>query len=59
MSLSMLNSVQRVSAFALNGFKLLSVEEMLAYKDVEDMLKFRNQIRDEICLQRQKDKSGL
>ncbi|XP_015726375.1 fucose-1-phosphate guanylyltransferase isoform X2 [Coturnix japonica] len=59
MSLSMLNSVQRVSAFTLNGFKLLSVEEMLAYKDVEDMLKFRNQIHDEICLQRQKEKCDL
>ncbi|OXB53621.1 hypothetical protein ASZ78_007873, partial [Callipepla squamata] len=59
MSLNMLHSVQHVSAFKLNGFKLLSVEEMLAYKDVEDMLKFRNQIRDEICLQRQKDKSDL
>ncbi|NXJ12819.1 FPGT guanylyltransferase, partial [Odontophorus gujanensis] len=59
MSLNMLNAVQHVSAFKLNGFKLLSVEEMLAYKDVEDMLKFRNQIRDEICLQRQKDKSDL
>ncbi|XP_021260716.1 fucose-1-phosphate guanylyltransferase [Numida meleagris] len=59
MSLNMLNSVRRVSAFKLNGFKLLSVEEMLSYKDVEDMLKFRNQIRDEICLQRQKDKSDL
>uniref|UniRef100_A0A8C9EMZ5 Fucose-1-phosphate guanylyltransferase n=1 Tax=Pavo cristatus TaxID=9049 RepID=A0A8C9EMZ5_PAVCR len=51
MSLNMLNSVQRVSACTLNGFKLLSIEEMLAYKDVEDMLKFRNQIRDEICIQ--------
>ncbi|KAM6079558.1 fucose-1-phosphate guanylyltransferase isoform 3-T3 [Theristicus caerulescens] len=52
MSLKMLNSVQHMSAFKLNGFKLLSVEEMLTYKDVEDMLKFRKQIYDEICLQR-------
>ncbi|XP_019473944.1 fucose-1-phosphate guanylyltransferase, partial [Meleagris gallopavo] len=59
MSLNMLNSVQRASAFTLNGFRLLSVQEMLAYKDVEDMLKFRNQIHDEICLKRQKDKSDL
>ncbi|NXY75522.1 FPGT guanylyltransferase, partial [Glareola pratincola] len=59
MSLKMLNSVQHMSAFKLNGFKLLSVEEMLAYKDVEDMLKFRTQIYDEICLQRQKEKSDL
>ncbi|NXI50637.1 FPGT guanylyltransferase, partial [Chloroceryle aenea] len=59
MSLGMLESVQRVSAFKLNGFQLLSVEEMLAYKDVEDMLKFRKQIYDEIHLQRQKEKSHL
>ncbi|NWX45535.1 FPGT guanylyltransferase, partial [Steatornis caripensis] len=52
MSLTMLNSVQHMSAFKLDGFKLLSVEEMLTYKDVGDMLKFRKQIYDEICLQR-------
>ncbi|KAI6064261.1 Fucose-1-phosphate guanylyltransferase [Aix galericulata] len=55
MSLNMLHSVQHKSAFKLHGFKLLSVEEMLSCKDVEDMLKFRNQICDEICLQRQKE----
>ncbi|KAM9238789.1 fucose-1-phosphate guanylyltransferase [Leptosomus discolor] len=59
MSLKMLNSVQHMSAFKLNGFKLLSVEEMLTYKDVEDMLKFRKKIYDEIRLQRQKEKSDL
>ncbi|NXT46117.1 FPGT guanylyltransferase, partial [Pluvianellus socialis] len=59
MSLKMLNSVQRLSAFKLDGFKLLSVEEMLTYKDVEDMLKFRKQIYDEIHLQRQKEQSDL
>ncbi|XP_074731856.1 fucose-1-phosphate guanylyltransferase isoform X1 [Strix uralensis] len=59
MSLKMLNSVQHMSAFELSGFQLLSVEEMLTYKDVEDMLKFRKQIYDEICLQRQKEKSDL
>ncbi|NXU34621.1 FPGT guanylyltransferase, partial [Drymodes brunneopygia] len=57
MSLSMLNSVQHRSALTLSGFQLLSVEEMLTYKDVGDMLKFRKRIYDEICLQRQKDKS--
>ncbi|NXF10701.1 FPGT guanylyltransferase, partial [Smithornis capensis] len=57
-SLEMLSSVQHKSAFKLSGFQLLSVEEILTYKDVEDMLKFRKQIYDEICLQRQKDKSG-
>ncbi|NXC17486.1 FPGT guanylyltransferase, partial [Corythaeola cristata] len=59
MSLKMLNSVQHMSAFKLNGFKLLSIEEMLTYKDVEDMLKFRKQIYDEIHLQRQKEKPDL
>ncbi|NWW47958.1 FPGT guanylyltransferase, partial [Pedionomus torquatus] len=58
-ALKMLDSVQRTSAFTLHGFKLLSVEEMLIYKDLEDMLKFRKQIYDEICLQRGKDKSDL
>ncbi|NXP47397.1 FPGT guanylyltransferase, partial [Heliornis fulica] len=58
-SLKMLDSVQHMAAFKLNGFKLLSVEEMLTYKDVEDMLKFRKQIYDEICLQRPKEKSDL
>ncbi|XP_010167401.2 fucose-1-phosphate guanylyltransferase, partial [Antrostomus carolinensis] len=57
MSLKMLSSVQHMSAFILNGFKLLSVEEMLTYKDVEDMLKFRKQLYDKIHLQRQKEKS--
>ncbi|NXD38880.1 FPGT guanylyltransferase, partial [Copsychus sechellarum] len=57
MSLSMLNSVQHKSAFKLSGFQLLSVEEMLTYKDVEDMLRFRREIYDEICLQKQKEKS--
>ncbi|NWS65912.1 FPGT guanylyltransferase, partial [Crotophaga sulcirostris] len=59
MSLKMLNSVQHMSAFKMDGLKLLSVEEMLTYKDVEDMLKFRKQIYDEICLQRLKEKPGL
>ncbi|NXA03878.1 FPGT guanylyltransferase, partial [Sapayoa aenigma] len=53
-SLKMLNSVQHMSAFKLSGFQLLSVEEILTYKDVEDMLKFRKQIYDEICLQRKR-----
>ncbi|NXI47375.1 FPGT guanylyltransferase, partial [Galbula dea] len=47
-SLKMLNSVQHTSPFELNGFKLLSVEEMLTCKDVGDMLKFRKQLYDEI-----------
>ncbi|KAM6128699.1 fucose-1-phosphate guanylyltransferase [Phoenicopterus ruber ruber] len=59
MSLKMLSSVQHMSAFRLDGFKLLSVEEMLTYKDVEDMLKFRKQIYDKVHLQRRKEKSDL
>lgn len=59
MSLKMLNSARHMSALPLDGFKLLSVEEMLACKDVEDMLKFRKQIYDEVCLQRSKEKSDL
>uniref|UniRef100_A0A8C3T8Z3 GDP-fucose pyrophosphorylase domain-containing protein n=1 Tax=Chelydra serpentina TaxID=8475 RepID=A0A8C3T8Z3_CHESE len=51
-SLKMLKAVQNKSAFKLNGWKLLSIEEMLFYKDVEDMLKFRQQIYEEITLQR-------
>ncbi|XP_042320256.1 fucose-1-phosphate guanylyltransferase, partial [Sceloporus undulatus] len=58
-SLGILNSVQNKSPFKLNGFKLLSVEEMLQYKDVEDMLKFRQQLYEEISLQKQKEKSDL
>ncbi|XP_067419488.1 fucose-1-phosphate guanylyltransferase isoform X2 [Emydura macquarii macquarii] len=58
-SLKMLTAVQSKSAFNLNGLKLLSIEEMLFYKDVEDMLKFRQQIYEEISLQKQKEKSDL
>ncbi|XP_008112299.2 fucose-1-phosphate guanylyltransferase isoform X1 [Anolis carolinensis] len=53
MSLRILNLVQNKSPFKLNGFKLLSVEEMLHYKDVEDMLKFRQQLYEEISLQKE------
>lgn len=56
MSLGILNSVQSKSPFKLKGFKLLSVEEILHSKDVEDMLKFRQQLYEEISLQRQKEK---
>ncbi|NXA50463.1 FPGT guanylyltransferase, partial [Nothocercus julius] len=59
MSLKLLNSVQHRLPFKLSGFKLVSIAEMLSHKDVEDMLKFRKQIYEEICLQRQKEKSDL
>ncbi|XP_006130459.2 fucose-1-phosphate guanylyltransferase isoform X1 [Pelodiscus sinensis] len=58
-SLKMLSAVQNKSAFKLGSWKLLSIEEMLFYKDVEYMLKFRQQIYEEITLKRQKEKSDL
>lgn len=58
-SLGILNSVHTKSLFKLNGFKLVSVEEMLHYKDIEDMLKFRQQLYEEISLQKRKEKSDL
>ncbi|KAM8790004.1 fucose-1-phosphate guanylyltransferase isoform 2-T2 [Rhynchonycteris naso] len=51
-SIKMLNAVQNRSAFSLNNYKLLSIEEMLIYKDVEDMLTYREQIFLEITLNR-------
>ncbi|XP_040326582.1 fucose-1-phosphate guanylyltransferase isoform X3 [Herpailurus yagouaroundi] len=51
-SLKMLNAVQNKSAFSLNKYKLLSIEEMLIYKDVEDMITYREQIFLEITLNR-------
>lgn len=51
-SLKMLNAVQSKSAFSLNDYKLLSIEEMLVYKDVEDMITYREQIFLEITLNR-------
>lgn len=57
-SLGILNSVRNKSPFKLNSFKLLSVEEILHSKDVEDMLKFRQQLYEEISLQRQKRKKS-
>ncbi|XP_042808136.1 fucose-1-phosphate guanylyltransferase isoform X1 [Panthera leo] len=51
-SLKMLNAVRNKSAFSLNKYKLLSIEEMLIYKDVEDMITYREQIFLEITLNR-------
>ncbi|XP_032074384.1 fucose-1-phosphate guanylyltransferase [Thamnophis elegans] len=56
-SLGILNSVQNKSPFKLDSFKLLSIEQILCYKDVEDMLKFRQQLYEEINLQKLKEKS--
>ncbi|XP_006831099.1 PREDICTED: fucose-1-phosphate guanylyltransferase [Chrysochloris asiatica] len=49
-SLKMLNAVKNKSAFNLNSYQLLSIEEMLGYKDVEDMLAYRKHIFLEISL---------
>ncbi|XP_048353282.1 fucose-1-phosphate guanylyltransferase [Sphaerodactylus townsendi] len=58
-SLRILNSVKNMSLFHLDGFKLLSVEEMLHYKDIDDMLRFRQQLYEEITLQKLKEKSDM
>uniref|UniRef100_A0A8D2DBA7 Fucose-1-phosphate guanylyltransferase n=1 Tax=Sciurus vulgaris TaxID=55149 RepID=A0A8D2DBA7_SCIVU len=49
-SLKMLNAVKNNSPFSLNSYKLFSIEEMLAYKDVEDMVAYREQIFLDISL---------
>uniref|UniRef100_A0A673UBH1 Fucose-1-phosphate guanylyltransferase n=1 Tax=Suricata suricatta TaxID=37032 RepID=A0A673UBH1_SURSU len=49
-SLKMLSAIQNKSVFSLNNYKLLSIEEMLVYKDVEDMITYREQIFLEITL---------
>ncbi|KAG8507914.1 Fucose-1-phosphate guanylyltransferase [Galemys pyrenaicus] len=49
-SLKMLNAVKNKSTFSLNNYKLLSIEEMLVYKDIEDMMTYREQIFLEITL---------
>uniref|UniRef100_H0XJM5 Fucose-1-phosphate guanylyltransferase n=2 Tax=Otolemur garnettii TaxID=30611 RepID=H0XJM5_OTOGA len=49
-SLKMLHAIQNKSTFSLNSYKLLSIEEMLIYKDIEDMITYREQIFLEISL---------
>ncbi|XP_037682841.1 fucose-1-phosphate guanylyltransferase isoform X1 [Choloepus didactylus] len=49
-SLKMLHAVKNKSSFSLNNYQLLSIEEMLIYKDVEDMITYREQIFLEISL---------
>ncbi|XP_069863396.1 fucose-1-phosphate guanylyltransferase isoform X2 [Dipodomys merriami] len=49
-SLKMLNAVKNNSTFNMNNFQLLSIEEMLVYKDVEDMIAYREKIFLEISL---------
>ncbi|XP_040843218.1 fucose-1-phosphate guanylyltransferase isoform X1 [Ochotona curzoniae] len=50
MSLKMLSAVKTKSTFNLNNDKLMSIEEMLMYKDVEDMITYREQIFLEITV---------
>lgn len=47
-SLGMLNAVRSHSPFSLSNFKRMSIQEMLVYKDVQDMLAYREQIFLEI-----------
>ncbi|KAM5321792.1 fucose-1-phosphate guanylyltransferase [Glossophaga mutica] len=51
-AIKMLNAIQNKSTFSLENYKLLSIEEMLIYKDVEDMITYREQIFLEITLNR-------
>ncbi|XP_036996977.2 fucose-1-phosphate guanylyltransferase isoform X1 [Artibeus jamaicensis] len=51
-AIKMLNAIQNKSTFSLKNCKLLSIEEMLIYKDVEDMITSREQISLEITLNR-------
>uniref|UniRef100_G3VJJ9 Fucose-1-phosphate guanylyltransferase n=1 Tax=Sarcophilus harrisii TaxID=9305 RepID=G3VJJ9_SARHA len=49
-SLRLLGAVRSLSPFHLSGYQLLSIEEMLLYKDVEDMMRWREHISQEIRL---------
>ncbi|NP_001191733.1 fucose-1-phosphate guanylyltransferase [Monodelphis domestica] len=51
-SLRLLEAVRSRSPFHLTSYELLSIEEMLFYKDVEDMMKWREHLSEEIGLQR-------
>ncbi|XP_075413443.1 fucose-1-phosphate guanylyltransferase [Tenrec ecaudatus] len=55
-SLKMLSAVKNKSAFNLRSYELLSIEDMLGCKDVEDMVAYREQIFIDINL---KEKSDL
>ncbi|XP_005385298.1 PREDICTED: fucose-1-phosphate guanylyltransferase [Chinchilla lanigera] len=49
-SLKMLNAVKSNSPFNLSSYQLISIEEMLLCKDVEDMIAYREKIFLEISL---------
>lgn len=53
-SLKMLNAVKSNSSFNLSGYQLVSIEEMLTCKDVEDMIAYREKIFLEISLNKNK-----
>ncbi|KAM4871911.1 fucose-1-phosphate guanylyltransferase isoform 3-T3 [Thomomys bottae] len=53
MSLKMLNAVQNNSSFNLSSFQRLSIEEMLVYKDVEDMIAHREKIFLEVSINKE------
>ncbi|XP_072275578.1 fucose-1-phosphate guanylyltransferase [Pyxicephalus adspersus] len=52
-SLEMLKATCRQSQVHLGDAERLSIEEMLKYKNVEEMLNFRNHLYKEICADRQ------
>ncbi|KFO23236.1 Fucose-1-phosphate guanylyltransferase [Fukomys damarensis] len=49
-SLKMLHAVKSNSSFSLSSYQLVSIEEMLIYKEVEDMIAYREKIFLEISL---------
>ncbi|XP_078524815.1 fucose-1-phosphate guanylyltransferase isoform X2 [Lissotriton helveticus] len=51
LSVSMLNAVHNNCQCGISDRKLLSIAEMLSFKDVEDMLLFRHKLREEIGIQ--------
>ncbi|KAM4722354.1 fucose-1-phosphate guanylyltransferase [Rhinophrynus dorsalis] len=57
LSLEMLNAVHNKSSVKLGSIRMLSIDEMLSYKDVKDMLNFRQQLYKEIMTQRQMEMS--
>ncbi|XP_030061456.1 fucose-1-phosphate guanylyltransferase [Microcaecilia unicolor] len=59
LSAKMLRAVQSKLALKVYDGKYFSIEEMLSYKDVKDMLKFRHQLYEEISVHQLKEKSSL
>ncbi|XP_075038028.1 fucose-1-phosphate guanylyltransferase [Mixophyes fleayi] len=57
-SVKMLNAVRGRSAVEFGGVRMLSIEEMLSHKNVEEMLDFRHLIYKEILTRRQMEASS-